>query len=62
MFIGAAAAPSLLLLVARSADGAGPPLPRAAGAAPRLALANIHRPGALTPSSCSRSASASRSS
>jgi putative ABC transport system permease protein len=51
VFIGAAAAAFLLLrLVATGIMALAKRLPRPHRAAPRLALANIHRPGALTPS------------
>lgn len=51
MFVGAAGASFLLLrLVATGIMGLAARLPRPRRTAPRLALANIHRPGALTPS------------
>jgi len=51
IFIGAAAgAFALLRLVAIGLMAAARRLPRPRRAAPRLALANVHRPGALTPS------------
>jgi len=51
MFVGAAAGSFLLLrLVALGIMALARRLPRPRGTAPRLALANIHRPGALTPS------------
>jgi putative ABC transport system permease protein len=51
MFIGAAAcAFGLLRVVALGIMALARRLPRPRGAAPRLALANLHRPGALTPS------------
>jgi putative ABC transport system permease protein len=51
MFIGAAAgAFGLLRIVALGIMALARRLPRPRGAAPRLALANLHRPGALTPS------------
>jgi putative ABC transport system permease protein len=51
MFIGAAAGAFLLLrVVAVGVMALARRIPRPRAAAPRLALANIHRPGALTPS------------
>lgn len=51
IFIGAAAAAFVLLrLVATGMMAIARRLPRPRAAAPRLALANVHRPGALTPS------------
>lgn len=51
MFVGAAAGSFLLLrLVAQGIMALARRLPRPRRTAPRLALANIHRPGALTPS------------
>ncbi|MXQ13404.1 ABC transporter permease [Microvirga makkahensis] len=51
MFVGAAAGSFLLLrLVALGLMALARRLPRPRRTAPRLALANIHRPGALTPS------------
>ncbi|MBB3021244.1 putative ABC transport system permease protein [Microvirga lupini] len=51
MFVGAAAGSFLLLrLVAMGIMALARRLPRPRRTAPRLALANIHRPGALTPS------------
>ncbi|HEV2558638.1 MAG TPA: ABC transporter permease [Microvirga sp.] len=51
MFIGAAAGAFILLrVVATGVMALARRLPRPQAAAPRLALANIHRPGALTPS------------
>jgi putative ABC transport system permease protein len=51
MFVGAAAASFVLLrLVATGIMALARRLPRPRRTAPRLALANIHRPGALTPS------------
>ncbi|HEY8380801.1 MAG TPA: ABC transporter permease [Microvirga sp.] len=51
MFIGAAAAAFVLLrVVAWGIMALARRLPRPRAASPRLALANIHRPGALTPS------------
>src|SRR3712207_2520163 len=51
MFVAAAAGSFLLLrLVAGGIMALAKRLPRPRAAAPRLALANIHRPGALTPS------------
>jgi putative ABC transport system permease protein len=51
MFVGAAAASFVLLrLVATGIMALAKRMPRPRRAAPRLALANIHRPGALTPS------------
>ena len=51
MFVAAAAGAFLLLrFVAIGLMALARRLPRPRGAAPRLALANIHRPGALTPS------------
>ncbi|MBZ6075672.1 ABC transporter permease [Microvirga puerhi] len=51
MFVGAAAASFVLLrLVAVGIMALARRLPRPHRTAPRLALANIHRPGALTPS------------
>ncbi|WP_046861799.1 ABC transporter permease [Microvirga massiliensis] len=51
IFIGAAAGAFVLLrLVASGVMALARRLPRPRTAAPRLALANIHRPGALTPS------------
>ncbi|MEE1610795.1 ABC transporter permease [Microvirga sp. CF3016] len=51
MFVGAAAGSFLLLrLVALGIMALARRLPRPRRTAPRLALANIHRPGALTPS------------
>ncbi|HEX2510576.1 MAG TPA: ABC transporter permease [Microvirga sp.] len=51
MFIGGAAGAFLLLrVVAVGLMALARRLPRPRAAAPRLALANIHRPGALTPS------------
>ncbi|MGO4571993.1 ABC transporter permease [Microvirga sp. 2TAF3] len=51
MFVGAAAASfALLRLVAVGIMAVARRLPRPRRTAPRLALANIHRPGALTPS------------
>jgi len=51
MFVAAAAGSFLLLrLVALGIMGLARRLPRPRRTAPRLALANIHRPGALTPS------------
>jgi putative ABC transport system permease protein len=51
MFVGAAAGSFVLLrLVALGIMALARRLPRPRGTAPRLALANIHRPGALTPS------------
>src|SRR5215204_2183954 len=51
MFVGAAAGAFVLLrLVASGIMALARRLPRPRAAAPRLALSNIHRPGALTPS------------
>ena len=51
MFVGAAAGSFVLLrLVATGIMALATRLPRPRRTAPRLALANIHRPGALTPS------------
>ena len=51
MFVGAAAGSFVLLrLVALGIMALARRLPRPRRTAPRLALANIHRPGALTPS------------
>ena len=51
MFVGAAAGSFVLLrLVATGVMALAKRLPRPRRTAPRLALANIHRPGALTPS------------
>lgn len=51
MFVGAAAASFVLLrLVALGIMAGARRLPRPRRTAPRVALANIHRPGALTPS------------
>src|SRR3712207_9471245 len=51
MFVAAAAGSFLLLrLVAMGIMALARRLPRPRRTAPRLALANIHRPGALTPS------------
>ncbi|MGP9818780.1 ABC transporter permease [Salinarimonas sp. NSM] len=51
IFIGAAAAAFVLLrVVATGMMALARRLPRPRAAAPRLALANVHRPGALTPS------------
>ncbi|GEO16186.1 ABC transporter permease [Microvirga aerophila] len=51
MFVGAAAASFVLLrLVATGIMALARRMPRPRSTAPRLALANIHRPGALTPS------------
>jgi putative ABC transport system permease protein len=51
MFVGAAAASFVLLrLVATGIMALARRMPRPRRTAPRLALANIHRPGALTPS------------
>ncbi|WP_201834391.1 ABC transporter permease [Microvirga zambiensis] len=51
MFVGAAAGSFVLLrLVAQGIMALARRLPRPKRTAPRLALANIHRPGALTPS------------
>ena len=51
MFVGAATASFVLLrLVALAIMAIARRLPRPRRTAPRLALANVHRPGALTPS------------